>query len=118
MNYQLRQPRIDDPAAANSRPSAPPTSFFFSGEPFLLRRRCLLSHPHSCSIRFTEFGIARSRLLMKIDREIRGAVENIVTGEVEALEGGELPSSRFVSFFDRPIGKNPLRQPANRFQIR
>ncbi|KAL4587003.1 hypothetical protein LXL04_011651 [Taraxacum kok-saghyz] len=31
------------------------------------------------------------------------AVENIVTDEVEALEGGELPCSRFVSFFDRLI---------------
>ncbi|KAL4565658.1 hypothetical protein LXL04_029761 [Taraxacum kok-saghyz] len=36
---------------------------------------------------------------------------------VEALEGGELPCSRFVSFSDRSIGKNPLRQPANWFQI-
>ncbi|KAL4566583.1 hypothetical protein LXL04_030701 [Taraxacum kok-saghyz] len=41
------------------------------------------------------------------------AVENIVTGEVETLEGGELPCSRFVSFFDQSIGKNPLRQLAN-----
>ncbi|KAL4579711.1 hypothetical protein LXL04_015871 [Taraxacum kok-saghyz] len=40
------------------------------------------------------------------------AVENIVTDEVEALEGGELPCSRFVSFFE--VRTSPSRHPTER----
>ncbi|KAL4561214.1 hypothetical protein LXL04_033377 [Taraxacum kok-saghyz] len=63
---------------------------------FLLRRRCPLSHPHSCSIRVTEFGIARSRLLIKIDREIRG---------VRSSRSGLIPD---FSDADFRIAKGPI----------
>ncbi|KAL4554217.1 hypothetical protein LXL04_037402 [Taraxacum kok-saghyz] len=73
MRWPARQPRIDGDKSDGdgdckrerelllTHARQPHQLLSFSlASPFLLRRRCPLSHPHSCSIRVTEYGIARS----------------------------------------------------------